>query len=250
MKAMSLLLLAIGLAAAARGDIADRWIERGRQAQASFDSQAALAAYLKADIARPNDPVILQAIARQYSDMTMDTTDRTEQVRRAEAALGYAKRALALAPGSAVATLSVAICYGRLGTYGDIGTRIADARLVKTYADRALALDPNYDFAHDVLGEWHTRVAALGQARRLVVDLVYGGLPAASTQTGVEELQKAVALAPDCPTHWAGLGLAYLANGQPDRAKLALEHALALPARERVDGESQLRAREALGRIG
>lgn len=249
MKAFQfLVLLAIG-PLLARADIAERWLERARQAQASFDTQAALEDYLKADQARPGDPLILQGIARQYSDLTMDTSDRAEQVRRTEAALAYAKRALAIAPDNAVVVLSVAICYGKLGLYSDIGTRIADAKLVKQYAERALALDPNYAYAHHVLGEWNTDVALLGRTKLWMIRLVYGTFPDASVRTGVREFQKAVSLCPACPSHWTGLGMAYLANGQREEARLALEHALSLPARERIDGEAQRLARQTLERL-
>src|SRR6185369_7936379 len=61
-------------------------------AEARFDSKSALDLYLKADAAHPNDPVILQKIARQYSDLTFDLTDPVEQRHLCEKSLAYAQR--------------------------------------------------------------------------------------------------------------------------------------------------------------
>ncbi len=241
-----LILVMVFTGRAILADEADGWVARGLAAQARFDTPAALAAFLKADQARPNNPCILQAIARQYSDSTLDTSDDAERLRRTEAALAYAKRALALAPKDPVNVLSMAVCYGKLGLGGDVGARIADAKLVKAYADRALTLNPNYDYAHHVLGEWNTDVAQLGKTKLFVIKMIYGGMPPASTAEGVAQLKIAVALAPRCASHWADLGFAYLANGQPAEAKEAFEKAIALPKSEKYDDEAKRLAKNAL----
>jgi Flp pilus assembly protein TadD len=243
------LFAALLLARPLLADSADLWILRGHAAQNRFDTQAALAAFLRADQERPNDPRILQAIARQYSDSTLDTADPAERQRRTEIALAYAKRALALAPRDPVNVLSLAVCYGKLGMEADVATRIADAKLVKQYAEQAIALDPKYDYAHHVLGEWNTDVALLGRTKLFLIKLVYGGLPNASTAEGVAQLKIAVALAPTCPSHWTDLGHAYLANGQPEEARQAYQKAIELPKSEKYDDEAKRQARAALQKL-
>ena len=39
--------------------------------------------------------------------------------------------------------------------------------------EKAVALDPDYDWAHHVLGRWHYEVAELGGTKRLVVRLFF-----------------------------------------------------------------------------
>jgi hypothetical protein len=68
-------------------------LAEAQAAETRFDSKSALALLLQADAAQPNDPVILQKIARQYSDSTLDTTDLTEQKKLSALALAYAQRA-------------------------------------------------------------------------------------------------------------------------------------------------------------
>ena len=218
-------------------------------AEHRFDSQTALRLFLRADAERPNDPVILQEIARQYSDLTFDLRDPAEQKRCCNEALSYAQRAMALAPKNPVNVLSLAICYAKIGLYSDTRTKIANSRLVKEYAEQALALDPSYSYAHHVLGQWHYEVASLGLASRVIVRLVYGGLPAASTAEGIQHLRRAVELMPELPAHRVELGFALLADGQRDAAKQEFEQALTMPKREKYDEESWRRAREALANL-
>jgi len=228
---------------------ADTLVKEANAAEARFDAKAALELYLKADAARPNDPFILQKIARQYSDLTFDLAERTDQRRDCEQALAYAQRAHQLAPNSSENVLSLAICYAKIGFYSDTRTKIENSRLVKDYAEQALALDPNNDFAHHVLGQWNYEVASVGAAKRLLVKLIYGGLPPASTADGVKHLQRAVELAPEIPAHHVELGLALLADGQREAGERELKKAIELPRKLKYDDEAKHRAREALEKL-
>ena len=224
----------------------DTLLREALAAEARFDSQSALERFLKADTAHPNNPFVLQKIARQYSDLSFDTKDSAEKKRLCTEALSFAKRSVALEPQNAVNVLSLAICYGKLAALSDTRTKIEYSRLVKSSAEQALALDPDYDYAHHVLGRWHYEVATLGAATRLIVRLVYGSLPDASTAEAVRLLQRAAELAPHLPAHRVELGFALLANRQRDAAKLAFEQALTMPQREKYDEEARQRARSTL----
>ncbi len=228
---------------------ADPLLRDALAAEARFDSQTALDLFRQADAARPNDPVILQKLSRQSSDLTLDTPDLAEKKRLCTEALAYAQRAVTLRPDDPVNVLSLAICYGKLATYADTRTKLEYSRLVKDHAEQALALAPRYDYAHHVLGRWNYEVATLGPATRFIVKIIYGGLPAASTAEAVRQLQLATELSPELPAHRVELGFALLADGQRDAAKKTFEQALVMPQREKYDGEARQRAREALARL-
>lgn len=218
-------------------------------AEARLDPQRALDLFLAAEKARPEDPFILQKIARQYSDLadTLPTPDAQRQA--VTTALTYAERAVALAPGDAVNVLSLAICYGKLGTLGDTRAKVAYSRQVKDAAERALALDPGYAWAHHVLGRWHHEVVAIGASARFFVRLFYGGLPSASQAEAVRHLERAVALEPGELAHHLELGLALLAAGQPAPARVSLIRGLGMPSRAPYDEPAKARARAALARL-
>ena len=243
-------LLALGLAGSLPAAEATPVLQQALAAEARGDTRTALALFRQADALQPDDAFILQKISRQYSDATGETTDVAEKQRLCREALAYAQRAVALQPASAVNVLSLAICYGKLGLYSDTRTKIEYSRHVKEYAEQALVLDPNYDYAHHVLGRWNYEVASLGLGTRFIVRLIYGGLPPASTAEAVRQLQRAVELSPRLPSHRVELGFALLADGQPEAARLMFEQALALPRVEKHDDEAFARARAALSKLG
>ncbi len=228
---------------------ADAWIHRARIAESQFDPAEALRCYLQAERARPDDPVILRGLSKAYSDSTLGTEDAGEKRRRIEQALACAKRACALEPHNAVNQLSLAVCYGKLGLYADVRDRVEYARLVKSYAEQAVALDPDYAYAHHVLGQWNYEVASLGRAKRFLVGLIFGGLPPASTAEAVRQLECAVRLSPRTISHRLALGYAYLADGQPRRAQPCFEAVLTMPKGELYDDDCRRQAQATLATL-
>ncbi len=227
----------------------DQVLKAALAAEAKWDTRSALVLFKQADALRPNDAMILQKISRQYSDATSDTTNPVEKQKLSTEALGYAQRAVALQPKNPVNLLSVGICYGKLATFADTRTKLEYSRHVKEYAEQALALNPDYDYAHHVLGRWNYEIATLGFGTRFLVRIIYGGLPDASTAEAVRQLRRATELAPDKPSHRVELGLALLADGQRDAARSTLEQALAMPKREKYDDEAFARARAGLAKL-
>ncbi len=221
-------------------------VRQGEAADAQLDPNAALPFYLKALAERPRDVTMLLKVAKEYSDSTLAIPDPDEDRRRIEKALEYSNRAAELDPHNAVALLSKAICYGKLGSYSGIREKIEDARLVKQYADQALAEDPNYAYAHHVLGQWEYEVAELGRTKKFLVTLVFGGLPEASTGEAVNQLELAVKLEPNVSSHRLALGFAYLANGEPVKARQQFKRVITLPCRELYDAQCRRQAEIAI----
>lgn len=243
-------LLALVLLAAAGSAAAETLLDRALAAERRHDSRAALELFLQLERERPDDPFVLQKVAQQYSDAIVDLTDIEEKRRHARAALDYAERAARLAPDNAVNVLSVAVAHGKLATYSDTRTKVKYSRLVKEEAERALRLDPQYAWAHHLLGRWHREVAELGTTARVFVRLFYGGLPDASFEAAVSHLERAVALEPGDPNHVLELGFAYAAAGRAEDARREWRRGLELPERGKHDAAAKRRARAALERAG
>lgn len=224
-------------------------VEQALAAEAKLDSGKALELFLAANQAKPNDPFLLQKIARQYSDLVNDQTGDDARKQYAQTALDYAQRAVTLAPNDPVNVLSLAVCHGKLALYSGTEDKIKYSRLVRTEAERALAIDPNYAWAHHVLGRWHYEVATLGNTSKFFVRLFYGGLPPASVTEGIRELQRATELEPDELNHRLELGFAYAAANRLPDAKAAWVQGLAMPSRGRNDEAAKTRARAALARL-
>ncbi len=246
--AAAVLVLTVPVHAAAAAPVEDL-IRQGIEAERRLAPAAALPLFLAADAAKPRDAFILQKISRQYSDQSFLTADPAEKRRLAETALSYAERAYALNPTNAEVVLSVAICHGNLGLYGDIDAKVRHARQIHQYAEEAVKLNPDYDWAHHVLGRWHYEVAKLGMTRRFLVQLFFGGLPKASVAEAVSHLERAATLAPDSVGHQIELGFVYKSAGRTEDARAAFTRGLALPEREVHDALSKRRATEALAAL-
>ncbi len=249
MKFIRPLFLGLILPLAVAAADADLLVKDALAAEARLDSHGALQLFLAADKVRPNDAFILQKIAHQYSDMVVDLPTEEEKLKSIENALAYAQRSVDLDPKSAVNALSLAVCHGKLAEISGTRDKVRYSRLVKEEADRALALDPDYAWAHHLVGRWNYEVASLGAGARFFVKLFYGGLPAATVEQGIEHLQRAVALEPGQLEHQLELGLAYLAAGQKEQARKNIEKGLAMPSREKHDEAAKTRARDALARL-
>lgn len=241
--------VALGLAPARATLDPNTLVQRALAAERQQDVAQALELFLAAEAAGRRDSFVLQKIARQYSDLVVETAPRAEKRRLAEAALQYSERAVAADPGNAVNVLSVAISYGKLALVSDVGDKVRYSRLVRDYAERALALDPDYAWAHHILGRWHHEVVTLGGTARFFVKLFHGGLPPASAADAVQHLERAVTLDPGELQHHLELGFAQLAAGNPERAREAFRRGLAMPSRAPHDDPAKARARNALSRL-
>lgn len=247
-EAMRGLVLGLALAGVAGATPPDT-IADALAAEARLDSPTALKLFLAAEQERPNDAFVLQKIARQYSDLVVEQLTDAERRRYAALALTYAEKAVALEPRNAVNVLSVAVARGKLAVYSDTREKIQLSRLIKADAERALALDPNYAWAHHVLGRWHYEVSELGATARFFVRLVYGGLPPASTSEAVAHLERATQLEPDELNHWLDLGFAYLAARDSAKARIAWLRGLGMPSRSKHDNPAKERTREAFAKL-
>jgi tetratricopeptide (TPR) repeat protein len=244
-----LLVLALFLLPVVGASASDELIRQAAVAEGRQDARAALELYLHADKITPDNPDILQKIARQYSDLVDTQAGADGKKHYAEIALEYAQRAVALDPQNAVNILSVAVCYGKLALYSDIRDKVKYSRLVSEETKHALALDPNYAWAHHVLGRWNCEVAAVGTTSRFFAKLFYGDLPDASFTEGIRQLQLATKLEPDEPRHWLELGFAYLAAGKTDEARAQWTHCLSMHSRGALDDAAMRKARDELAKL-
>lgn len=155
-------------------------------------------------------------------------------VTRAEQA---ARRALALDPSSVEARLQLAIAIGLKAR--QISTREAIAADYvgqgRRLFEEALARAPENPWAHAVKGAWNLEIVrrAPDFAARMI---------GASTASGIQSYERALALAPNDPAIAYQYGLALLATNAARhraRARAALERAVSAPAASAFDRSVQ-----------
>jgi tetratricopeptide (TPR) repeat protein len=224
--------------------------ERALAAQEELRTEDALALLLQVEKVAPDNAKVLQKIARQYSDSTIDTSDDARQNLLLERALDYSQKATEIDPTDPVNMLSLAVVKGKIATLLGNKAKVEAARIIKADARRAIELDPTYAWAHHVLGRWHREVDELGSIARFFTKILYGGLPEASIEEAVFHLGKATELEPENLNHFLELGFAYRAAGEEEKARTNFERGLRMPIKEKHDEAAKTRARRALQQLG
>ena len=229
---------------------ADESIDSLVQQAAVFDQNLqaaeALACYLPAEKADPNNVTVLLGIARQYRHLMADASDPEEKIRLGKLGHGYALRAVSLAPNEAETHLSVAISHAKVSPLLDNKENMEASSQLKIFVDRSIALDPTKDLAWHVLGCWHQRLADLGVVKRTLARIVYGKLPDASNEEAVQCFKKAIELDPNRLIHHIELGRTYAQMGMVPEAKEYLKKGLSMPNTGKDDPEMKKRGLESL----
>ncbi|MCX7907341.1 MAG: tetratricopeptide repeat protein [Bacteroidetes bacterium] len=205
----------------------------------------ALSVLERAHQLEPRSAEVLWRLARAKVDWGERVSERATQRKLYLEALEHARKAVSADGRSADAHKYVAIAAGRVGLISDTRTKIEMSRQVKESAERALALNPNDDDLHHILGRWHHEVAGLGFMARAIVRIVYGGLPEASYEKAVEHLERALRIR-DAIRHRVELAKSLLELGRKQEARAVLERALQMPPVDVKDSEYRAEARELL----
>lgn len=221
-------------------------IARGDGLDARMKTAEALSVYLEAEALAPDNPRLLNQIAKQYGESMVDLSDENERKAAGQQALAYALKSVNVAPENAESHLALAICYGRLLDLVSSREKVEYSRLVKTHTEKAIQLDPSLDYAWHMLGRWHRAVVDAGPLLRGIVTVVYGGLPKASLDDAATAFEKAAALNPTRVAHQIEMGITYALMGRSDDARQAIQRGLTLPAKERDDPDTQARGRAVL----
>lgn len=195
------------------------------------------------------DPALHSSLARAYSEIGEDAPAGSgAQEANFERALDHARKEVALAPNSSQAHLDVAIATGKLARVSGAKTKLRLAPTVASEARQAIRLDPANWQAYHVLGVWNREIATLGRFKKLGASLM-GGLPGASLEDAIANLEKARELAPHSIRNHLELGRTYLKAKREKEGRAELEKAAALQPTEPRDRALQADARRELAEL-
>jgi tetratricopeptide (TPR) repeat protein len=220
-------------------------IARGDSCWNALDSWCAFQQYTMALRFGGSDVDLAWRMARVYTAFALTARSMDDEKWNQEHAKQFAERAVAIDPNNMQGHLSLAVYYG-WHTYFETDNegRLRISRLMHQEVTRALELDPKSDFAWNIHGQWNREVAKLSWMEKLVVKMIYGGLPDASFEQSERDLKHAIELAPGRIMHYVELGKTYRAMGDEDRARAAWQQALSLPHVDGVDDKVKEEARK------
>ncbi|HWB58148.1 MAG TPA: hypothetical protein VG733_01590 [Chthoniobacteraceae bacterium] len=208
------------------------------------DARDAIAKLEAADKITPNNPSIIIRLSKEYSDLVAVSKPASEAAKMAQTSLDYAKRAVALDPGSERAHLALAVGYGRMTDFTDNKTKLIYSKYIKEEAEKAISIDPNDDYAYHVLGRWNYGIASLSPVLKIMAKFIYGGLPDASMEEAANYFKKAIVIAPQRIIHHLELARTYTALGKPELAEKEWEIILTLHPTSGEEEAAQKEARE------
>jgi len=228
---------------------ADALIEQGKVFERKFEAREALPLYLAAEKLEPQNCHILVRIARQYRYLMTDAAAKEEKLRLGHLALDYSVRAAAAGPQDCDAQLATAITLGKMLPFLPSKDQIAASPRIKESADKALQLDPKNDTAWHILGRWNRVLADVNTVKRVLANVLYGGLPKGSNEEAERDMKEAIALNPNRLMHYIELGRIYAQMGRKDEARQCINKGLAMPDAEKDDPETKERGRETLQKL-
>lgn len=198
----------------------------------------------------PGNVKALVKLSELYASKGSLLKDKAQQRQMYEKALQYAEAAIAADNKSADAYYARAMVAGKMTDVEDENKKmIQHVKDIKTYADKALELDPNHGKGNYVLGKWYFEIASLNWAKRAALKLLFGGMPDATIEDAIKYMEKGRKLEPYFVANYLDLAKAYRYDNKPMKAIEVLNMLVKLPTRTVHDVAFKAEGRKLLNEL-
>jgi tetratricopeptide (TPR) repeat protein len=225
-------------------------IKEADRLEAAPDEKAAFLKFKEVLKIQPNNLHALTRAAELCSSIGNRETYTKVRDDYFNVALIYAKTAYKLYPESDAANVSMAIALGRIILLKSGKEKIVYVKELKSYSEKAIAVNPNNFRAWHILGKWHFEVSNLSTFERTAAKIMYGALPASSIASSIACYEKAKALSSNFALNYLELAKAYKRNGEKAKAIAQLNFLLTLPNKVQDDEKIKTEARGLLKKWG
>ena len=192
----------------------------------SFKESEALGVYQEVLKINPQHYLALWQSAVLSVKIGARYSDETRKSAYFDAARQYADRALALRPEGGESNYAVALALFSQATLYKAGARLEAFRDLRSHVYLATEHRPDLPETWQLRGRWQYRVAHYNVLERLYSKLVLGGMPSGGdSREAMNDLEKALALAPQRLPLYYDLARMYQYQGRRRRAIAALEAA-------------------------
>lgn len=180
----------------------------------------------------PANVKALVKLSELYASNGALLKDKGQQQQMYNQALQHAEKAIAADDKSADAYYARAMVAGKLTEVEEENKKVIQhVKDIKTYADKALELNPNHGKANYVLGKWYFEISNLNWAKKAAVKLLFGGLPDATIEEAINHMEKSRKLEPYFVANYLDLAKAYRSHNKPSQAIEVLNQLVKLPTR-------------------
>ncbi len=212
---------------------AELYLARGDSLHDALEPEQALEAYKTALEIGPGVVEVLWRAARSQVDVAKQIIGDRDSIRQVRdsaytVAREFAERAVAADSLNADAHFALALALGQLSRTRGGRERIRFARDIYDATARALALNPDHDGAHHILGAWHAEVKRLSGFTRFFAKTFLGAgfMGRAHWDSAAVHLERAVATNPTYLFHRLELAEIYV---DMDRYAEARDQLRAIP---------------------
>lgn len=222
-------------------------MQEGQKLEMQLKTEDALAKYQSAFQLQPTN--MNAAVKSAELNCAMGAKQTTEQAKidYFQKAKNYSDQALKLDSQSADANYITAVVYGKLTEIEKSNDKIVEAvKNIKLYADKALAINPNYGKAWNVLGKWHYEMLNLNMFKKAAIKVMYNGIAKSTIEECIADLEKCKSLEPYYCRNYLDLAKAYNYNKQYEKALATLQQCIKCPTRQPDDAELKAEAKDLL----
>jgi tetratricopeptide (TPR) repeat protein len=226
------LLVTLCLAADAGAQVSEReLLVAAERQELQLNETGAFETFKQALRVNPNSYMALWKASELCSRIGKRQPSKEQQQEYYRAGRTYALKAVQVSPNGADGYYVLAVATGRMAMSQSGREKVNSVKEIRTYVERALALNPQHARAWHVLGKWNYEVYNLGMFEKAALRIVYGGLPSASIKESIRCYERARALEPDFALNFLELAKAYHKNDQNDKAFECLRRLPQIPNR-------------------
>lgn len=212
-------------------------IQQGELLERQLKESEAIRIYQSVLLQEPANVPALCKLAELHTVLAnKETGDKKNKKLLTETAYSFAKRAYAADSNRVESNYVMSMASGNLTDFESDNKKVVSyVRDVRYYADRAVAIQPNYGKAQYVLGKWHYEMVKLNAFKKAAVKLFYGGLPEGDMDKAIAYMERCRQLEPYFVSNYLDLGRAYKENRNPTKAIEILSLLQKLPNRNSAD---------------
>lgn len=213
------------------------FIQQAEQLERQLKEPEAIRIYQSVLLQEPTNVSALCKLAELHTVLAnKETNDKKNKKLLTETAYAFAKRAYAADSNRVESNYVMSMASGNLTDFESDNKKVVSyVRDVRYYADRAIAIQPNYGKAQYVLGKWHYEMVKLNAFKKAAVKLFYGGLPEGDMNKAITHMERCRQLEPYFVSNYLDLGRAYKENRNPTKAIEILSQLQKLPNRNSAD---------------
>lgn len=211
----------------------------------NYREEEALELYKKILEQEPNNFEALWRSSFLYSRVGNRLENKDQKKQYFNKAIDLAKKSLEVDSAHTQSNFVMSVAMGRKALISGAKDRVAAARDIKKYVDRALKYDSTNAGAWHVLGRWHFKVANLSWIERAAANTLFGGVPdGASNKKAAQSIERAIDLRENYLLYYYDLARVYDKMGKEEMAVSRCKTALAKPVLSSDDKRIKQNCRE------